>query len=170
MPGKERLDCAAFRRDSLSKKSLLQSSPLTRLPFREYNERTTLGGVVPFEWAFRCGFAIALFLIAWAYWQLATMQAQPDYEPNDEHGIRTRATKASSQAWHAAHVRAERPTKVGACIAVAGGLATALPLEFATTVIVSMGFLAIAFGVATYGKYLGHKAALHVLLNEDGLE
>lgn len=122
---------------------------------------------MPIDWAFRGGLAAALLVIAWAQWQLATLQAQPTYRRNDEHGIRTSATQASDQAWRAAHKRAERPVKIGASISATGALFMALPMSIIQMVIVASVWLIIALAVVAFGRHLGHKEALKVIADTE---
>lgn len=97
-------------------------------------------------------------LILW----MARAAASGRLRRNDLAGIRIPSTLASDEAWLAAHVRAERPTRWGGVIAMVTGVAALLPVPAPVLCgVVLLGCAAILV-CTLYGAQVGRRAAVAV--------
>ncbi|WP_460775814.1 SdpI family protein [Microbacterium sp. GXF7504] len=91
---------------------------------------------------------------------LARAGASGRLKRNQLAGIRTRRTLASDEAWHAAHVRAERPTRAAGIVAIAAGVVILpVPAPAPAIAVIAVTAAIIMIACAGYGAVVGGRAA-----------
>lgn len=91
---------------------------------------------------------------------LARAGASGRLKRNQLAGIRTRRTLASDEAWHAAHIRAERPTRLAGIVAIAAGVTILVaPVPPGAIAAIAVGAAVAMIACAGYGAVVGGRAA-----------